>query len=974
MRSIIISFSLLFFSALAIGAGETRVKGLISAGPSAIGKTTAADSKSILELSSTTLGFLPPRLTTTQQNAISSPTTGLWIFNSTDARPSFYNGTGWLGVATLTGTETLTGKTMSGSSNTFTNIPNSATTATNANTASTIVARDGSGNFSAGTITANLTGAVTGNASTSTALAADPTDCSAGQYATTIAANGNLTCAQVATSQLSGTLGISSGGTGQTTANTALNALVPTQTSNGGKYLKTDGSNTSWAAASGGGGDGYNYITNTGAETDTSGYSTYSEVTTFTVTIASPAVFTVGSTTGYYVGMPVYLSTSGALPTGLTTNTTYYISSVASSTTFKVSATSGGADVNTSGSQSGTHTVYFQNPQDGTGGSASITLSRVTGATALRDDDQDGTVAGFDITKGASNRMGDGVAYDFTLASADYSNPQMQTISFNYKVTANFLYTSPFITQSDIVVYIYARDTGVLIQPTVFKLDGSGKYVGQFQPLTTDSNYRLILAVGSTNANSWDFYFDSVKVGPQNIARGPPMSDWIDFPSVAAGTLITATTSSPTFGTTAVNKAQYRRVGSELEIEWDFRQTTNGTAGTGMYLFNIPAASGCTIDTSKKAVNTGTAINASFMDSSVGDLNVHYPGGSFRSTMTAVPYSTTQLKFFQMAVANGGVPAVATWSSAASTWLDAVVAISLHAKVPCSGWSSNTQNVIDEGRDVEAEYNGNGGTAITANVTDITFSTKVKDSHSAWSGTAYIAPLDGEYEVSGAVLYNAGIAGAVIDLYVNGVAKARVGGNTGATTSSYPFSGKLFLSKGDSLTVRSNTSGTLSSSTSAHRIVVSRSSGRGSLPQPTETVSARYTTVAGQTCTAGNTCIVNYGTMDWDTHGAVTTGASWKYTALIPGKYRVTASVVGDAGAAASTQRLDLYKNGSLHSTLDYRYAYSTAGRVAVLGSGEISLNAGDYIDTRWFNGDSGTRTMINSVGFNFITVTKVGN
>jgi len=56
-------------------------------------------------------------------------------------------------------------------------VSNSATTATNANTASAIVARDGSGNFTAGTITANLTGNVsgssgstTGNAATATAL------------------------------------------------------------------------------------------------------------------------------------------------------------------------------------------------------------------------------------------------------------------------------------------------------------------------------------------------------------------------------------------------------------------------------------------------------------------------------------------------------------------------------------------------------------------------------------------------------------------------------------------------------------------------------------------------------------------------------------------------------------------------------------------------------------------------------------
>lgn len=45
-----------------------------------------------------------------------------------------------------------------------------ASNATNANTANTIVSRDASGNFSAGTITAALTGDVTGNADTATAL------------------------------------------------------------------------------------------------------------------------------------------------------------------------------------------------------------------------------------------------------------------------------------------------------------------------------------------------------------------------------------------------------------------------------------------------------------------------------------------------------------------------------------------------------------------------------------------------------------------------------------------------------------------------------------------------------------------------------------------------------------------------------------------------------------------------------------
>lgn len=53
-------------------------------------------------------------------------------------------------------------------------------------------------------------------------------------------------------SNVTGTVAIANGGTGQTTANSAFNALAPSQTGNSGKYLTTDGTNTSWATVSGG--------------------------------------------------------------------------------------------------------------------------------------------------------------------------------------------------------------------------------------------------------------------------------------------------------------------------------------------------------------------------------------------------------------------------------------------------------------------------------------------------------------------------------------------------------------------------------------------------------------------------------------------------------------------------------------------------------------------------------------------------
>ena len=54
------------------------------------------------------------------------------------------------------------------------------------------------------------------------------------------------------TTGVTGTLPIANGGTGQTTANTAFNALAPSQTSNSGKYLTTDGTNTSWGTVTAG--------------------------------------------------------------------------------------------------------------------------------------------------------------------------------------------------------------------------------------------------------------------------------------------------------------------------------------------------------------------------------------------------------------------------------------------------------------------------------------------------------------------------------------------------------------------------------------------------------------------------------------------------------------------------------------------------------------------------------------------------
>lgn len=53
------------------------------------------NTSALLEASSTTKGFLPPRMTTTQKNAIATPAQGLMVFDTTLVKLCVYNGTAW---------------------------------------------------------------------------------------------------------------------------------------------------------------------------------------------------------------------------------------------------------------------------------------------------------------------------------------------------------------------------------------------------------------------------------------------------------------------------------------------------------------------------------------------------------------------------------------------------------------------------------------------------------------------------------------------------------------------------------------------------------------------------------------------------------------------------------------------------------------------------------------------------------------
>lgn len=61
--------------------------------------TASPNASAILDVTSTTKGVLYPRMTTTQRNAITSPATGLTIFNTTTNCLEFYVGSAWQPIA-----------------------------------------------------------------------------------------------------------------------------------------------------------------------------------------------------------------------------------------------------------------------------------------------------------------------------------------------------------------------------------------------------------------------------------------------------------------------------------------------------------------------------------------------------------------------------------------------------------------------------------------------------------------------------------------------------------------------------------------------------------------------------------------------------------------------------------------------------------------------------------------------------------
>lgn len=92
-HSLILAYVIIVIIAMLSFSNNLKAQVKIGDNPATI------ENSSLLELESISKGLLIPRMTTAQRNAISNPATGLEIYNSSDNRFNFYNGSSWKSLA-----------------------------------------------------------------------------------------------------------------------------------------------------------------------------------------------------------------------------------------------------------------------------------------------------------------------------------------------------------------------------------------------------------------------------------------------------------------------------------------------------------------------------------------------------------------------------------------------------------------------------------------------------------------------------------------------------------------------------------------------------------------------------------------------------------------------------------------------------------------------------------------------------------
>lgn len=139
---------------------------------------------------------------------------------------------------------------------------------------------------------------------------------------------------------------------------------------------------------------------------------------------------------------------------------------------------------------------------------------------------------------------------------------------------------------------------------------------------------------------------------------------------------------------------------------------------------------------------------------------------------------------------------------------------------------------------------------------------------------------------------------------------------------------------------------------------------------------ANYSTNAGQTISTGTVTIVDFEDKITDTHNAVTTGASWKFTAPSTGNYQVNATnlFVATTGWAENEEiNIYVYKNGIIFREMGRTNGHdASSASVGAHGSTIVPMLKGDYIDVRIKHDLGSSLALLSDSLYNHVSIAQL--
>lgn len=561
-------------------------------------------------------------------------------------------------------------------------------------------------------------------------------------------------------------------------------------------------------------------------------------------------------------------------------------------------------------------------PVDGTGGSPNVTTA-VTSTAPLT-----GTKS-FTITKDAVNRQGQGWSIPFTVPLS--MQAKVLQIEVDYIVNSGTFVAGSSSVDSDVIWYLYDITNSTLIEPSSIKLLSnsstlSDKFRSTFQTSATGTSYRLIAHVASTSASAYELKVET-SVSPSVYVYGTPVTDYTLQQTAPVITGTTSGTLNIGTGGSPVNTVEVARIGPEISARYTLRVGTAGTADiVGALQLPLPIG------------YTTSLVNFDVIG--YGEISVE---GSANPTARLVA------KLFNNKIILDNSDS--TLLSAGGSYFSNANTLSVVVTFKAVGLSSSVQmSDSADTRVVAMKVFKTSNQSLTSSVETVVTSWGVADdTHGAFNSTTgvYTAPVDGWYEISGQVAFAANATGQRYTRLAKNGSSLDYGTLTGNpysggdTSSPFAFLTRCTAGTTLSLVAFQNSGGALNidgAANTATHISIKRVTGPSAIAA-SEKISASYYMEAN--ASVSTTLPFQYNTKLWDTHGAVTTGSSWKFTAPIAGRYKFrTLTLSSGAGGGW----IGIYKNGTLYQRLGYHADLQSNPENA---SATIELLAGEYFDIR---------------------------